>query len=345
MDLNCFITKRHKMIYHKKPEKNNLTNWYSEQVQLLIKDQKESWPLFAKNYLALQKVETRTINIDSFSIKLQYNPERLISSIADIEPIAVAQRKCFLCEENLYEHQNGITYKEDYLILSNPFPIFPEHFTLAKRKHIPQSIFHNFEMMLEAAKDFSSIYSLYYNGPHCGASAPDHMHFQAGTKNYTVTEDEYSKIISLHTKQIYCSESVEVRFIENYLRYLICFEGRNKAELVRLFKKFYMIYEKITDNNKEPMMNIACSYTDNFWRVFLFPRGVHRPKQYYERGDKQIIISPAYVDMCGLLILPRKEDFEKISKEDVVSIFNQITIDKERFEFLKIKTGSIFNKN
>lgn len=333
------------MIYHKKPEKNNRNNWYSEQTKLLIKDQQISWPLFSKNYQALQKVETRTINFDSFSITLQHNPERLISSTADIEPEVVARRKCFLCVENLYEQQNGLTYKEDYLILSNPFPIFPEHFTIAKSKHIPQSIFHNFEMMLETAKDFSSCYSLFYNGPDCGASAPEHLHFQAGTTNFTVTEREYSQIISFHTKQIYCSESVEVRFIEDYLRYLICFEGRNKAELIRLFKKFYMFYEKVTENNKEPMMNIACSYSDNFWRVFIFPRRAHRPYQFYEKGSKQIVISPAYVDMCGLLILPRKEDFDKITKEDVVSIYNQVTIDRERLEFLKIKTGTIFNKS
>lgn len=333
------------MIYHKKPGKNDRNNWYSEQTKLLIVDQQGSWPLFARNYQALQKVETRTIDFGSYTITIQHNPERLISSTADVEPEALSRRNCFLCLENLFEQQNGLTYKEDYLILSNPFPIFPEHFTIAKSKHIPQSIFHNFEVMLEAARDFCSYYSLFYNGPNCGASAPDHMHFQASTKNFTVTEREYSKIISLHTKQIYCGESVEVRFIENYLRYLICIEGRNKAELIRLFKKFYMFYEKITDENKEPMMNIACSYSDNFWRVFIFPRRAHRPFQFYEKGSKQIVISPAYIDMCGLLILPRREDFDKITKEDIVSIYNQITIDKERFEFLKIKTGSIFNKD
>jgi hypothetical protein len=327
------------MIITDKPPKNSSAQWYAEKVSELLNEQKKSWPLLAKNYEALSSISHKEFKFDDFSVSVQCNPERIKSSSADLTANAISNRKCFLCVNNLPDEQNGLLYKNDFLFLSNPYPIFPGHFTLAKRNHVPQAIFHNFDLMLEAARDLSKQYSLYYNGPGCGASAPDHLHFQAGTKKFTQTEKEFLDILPKHTKQIYSNGKVEIRFIENYLRYAVCVESYSKTDLISTFKKFYLAFSKVSEKNSEPLMNIACSYEENIWRVLIFPRGEHRPKQFYESGEKQIIISPAYVDMCGTIILPRLEDFEKITKETIADIFAQVTIDKERFEYLKLKMG------
>ena len=121
-------------------------------------------------------------------MKVQFNPGRYISTSAKVDEKSINDRKCFLCPANLPEEQKGILYEEEYLILGNPFPIFPEHFTIPNINHVPQQIKNNFPLMLKLTKDLSKHYVVLYNGPKCGASAPDHFHFQAGTKNFMPIE-------------------------------------------------------------------------------------------------------------------------------------------------------------
>ena len=330
------------MMIEEKPEKNSGTEWWAERTKKLLDEQETSWPLLKTNYQSLTNIQTRVFTFDDFEIKIQFNPDRIKSSSADVSGNAIKSRKCFLCLNNLPEEQNGLAYNKHFLILSNPYPIFPEHFTISKRNHTPQTIIGNFSELLDISKSLGKYYTLFYNGPQCGSSAPDHMHFQAGTKNIMPIEYEFNRIVNKLPLAAIGNGKIEVRFFEEFLRYFISLESRNKGELLFAFKTFVNAFKKISAPHNEPMMNLTASYEEDIWRLIIFPRQVHRPHQFFAEAKEQLLISPAAVDMSGLFITPRREDFEKIKQDDVIDIFKQVTISKEYFEFLRKKIGEIF---
>ena len=330
------------MIIHDNPEKNLNADWFAEQSRQLLAQQKLSWPLLKNNYDNLNNVLTKKFVFDDFEVKIQFNAGRIKSSSADVSDESVRSRKCFLCIENLPPAQNGLAYNKRFIILSNPYPIFREHFTITKKHHMPQTIMGNFEELLNITRDLGAYYTVFYNGPRCGASAPDHMHFQAIVKNEIPVEYEFNKMINKLGPMVVSNGKIEVRFFENHLRYFISFESQNKGELLVTFKTFMKAIKKISLPNEEPMMNIISSYQENSWRLIIFPRRKHRPAQFFADGKNKLLISPAAIDMGGLLIIPRKEDYEKINPEDAIDIFKQVTIAKEYFEFLRKKIGEIF---
>ena len=165
---------------------------YSGAAKLLLEEQKKSWTALAKNYNSLNTAKVKSFQFPGFVIKAQHNPGRIKSTSAEVDEKSVSERKCFLCPDNLYEEQKAVKYGEDFHILVNPFPIFPEHFTIPHKDHIPQLIKEYFGRMLSLSKNLPN-YVVIYNGPECGASAPDHLHFQAGTKNFLpINEGFYS---------------------------------------------------------------------------------------------------------------------------------------------------------
>lgn len=330
------------MIIEEKPDKGSGPDWWAEKANQLLKEQKLSWLLLKHNYEVLASVQTRVFDFDSFQIKIQLNPERIKSTSAVVDENSINSRECFLCLDKLPREQKALAYGKNFLILANPYPIFMEHYTISKRKHIPQIIIGNFEELLNISKDLGSAFTLFYNGPKCGASAPDHMHFQAVIKNIMPIELEFDKILETKSNSIFNNGKIKVRFFENYLRHFISFESDNKGELLVAFKTLIKAFRKISLPKDEPLMNIISNYTDKKWRIFIFPRRTHRPSQYYAENEKKFLISPAAVDMGGLIISPREEDFNKIKKDDVIDIFRQVTMTKEYFEFLKKKIGEIF---
>ncbi|PKL83907.1 MAG: DUF4922 domain-containing protein [Ignavibacteriae bacterium HGW-Ignavibacteriae-3] len=330
------------MIIEERPEKNQGASWWSDRSKKLLADQKNSWPLLKENYQNLENVIEREFEFDGFTVRVQSNQARIISSSADVRAEAIRSRKCFLCRENFPLEQNGLSYNKQVFILANPYPIFPEHLTISKSKHIPQTIIGNFAEFLEISRILGKHYTVFYNGPKCGSSAPDHMHFQAGTKNLIPVEFEFDKMVQRLSRAVVSNGKIEARFFEDHLRYFITLESRNKGELLFAFKTFINSFKKISVPHDEPLLNIISSYQEDIWRVIIFPRGKHRPDQYSLEGSKQLLISPAAVDMGGLFITPRKEDFEKITKDDIVNIYKQVTVTKEYFEYLRKKIGEIF---
>ncbi len=330
------------MMIEEKPEKNSGAEWWAERTKKLLDEQKTSWQLLKINYENLAKIQTREFTFEDFGIKIQFNPDRIKSSSADVSDVAIKSRQCFLCLENLPAEQNGLVYNKHFSILSNPYPIFPEHFTISERSHTPQTIVGNFAELLDLTRALGKYYTIFYNGPQCGSSAPDHMHFQAGTKNIMPIEYEFNKMVNRLPRAVIGNGKIEVRFFEEFLRYFISFESRDKGELLFAFKTFVNAFKKISEPHNEPMMNLNVSYQEDIWRLIIFPRQVHRPIQFFADAEKQLLISPAAVDMSGIFITPRKEDFEKIKQDDVIDIFKQVTITKEYFEFLRKKIGEIF---
>lgn len=323
------------MILNHLKDKDSESALWSIAIKKFFEDQKIEWPLLKSNYESLSNVTYRNVVIDGITITLQNNPNRIISTSADVSTSHINSRPCFLCLNNLPLEQKGLEYGKYYLVLCNPYPIFEEHFTIVHRKHIPQNITNNFDDFLDIAQKLGFRYSVFYNGPKCGASAPDHLHFQAAINGTIPIENNIEQIKNSKNRLI--TDKVEITFIENFLRYGFLFESKSKGDLNETFRILIRSFKNISTPNEEPMINIISSYSEEMWHVFIFPRKQHRPKQYFENGNKKIIVSPAAIDMGGMIILPRKEDYEKINSNDLIDIYSQVTITKEFFEYLKKK--------
>lgn len=301
----------------------------SEQARQLIKDQQDEWELARKNYAGLKKVKTRKLAFDGFDMVVQFNPERIRSSAAKVDIKSIEARPCFLCQQNLPKEQRGIQVMDNYMILVNPFPIFPEHLTIPHINHIDQLIEDKFGDMLELAKILDN-FTVFYNGPKCGASAPDHFHFQAGIKRFMPIERDHRNGSFFHySKSV---NGVEVIKWTDYIRTILTFSGRDKSQITSLFNTLFTELKGLQPDETEPMLNILASFEGSRWTVHVFPRKLHRPRQYFEEGDKQIVLSPASVDMGGVLITPREEDYQKLSMGDAQDIFEQVCMDDEQFE-------------
>ncbi|MCK5701005.1 MAG: DUF4922 domain-containing protein, partial [Cyclobacteriaceae bacterium] len=280
----------------------------SAQARQLIKDQQQEWELARKNYAGLKNVKIRKLAFDGFDIMVQFNPERIRSSAAKVDAKSIEARPCFLCRDNLPKEQRGIPVLDNYLILVNPFPIFPEHLTIPHLSHIDQRIEDKFADMLELAKSLED-FIIFYNGPKCGASAPDHFHFQAGIKHFMPIDKDYKKASNIY--EVKTENGTEIIRWSDYLRTILTFSGKDIALLCTHFNLLFSKLKKLHPEELEPMLNILASWETDRWTIHVFPRQLHRPWQYFEKGDKQILLSPASVDMGGVLITPREEDFNK----------------------------------
>ncbi len=266
---------------------------------------------------------------DGFDMEVQFNPGRIRSSAAKVDARSIEARPCFLCQKNLPKEQRGIPVLGHYLILVNPFPIFPEHLTIPHLSHIDQSIEDKFMDMLELSEVLED-FTLFYNGPKCGASAPDHFHFQAGIKGFLPIEKDYKKSPFHH--KVKAINGIDIIRWTDYLRTMLTFSGKDKKQLVSNFELLFDKLKKLQPEESEPMLNILASWEADSWTVHIFPRKLHRPWQFFEKDEKQILLSPASVDMGGMLITPREEDFDKISMNDVRDIFNQVCLEEKKFE-------------
>lgn len=329
---------------------NDLQNMISESGQTaklvlsrFAEEQKLDWPLAAANYAGLDKVEEKQFEFGSFVIKAQFNPERIRSSAAKVDSQSIAARKCFLCSENLPAEQKAVSCGSQFQILMNPFPIFRSHFTIASEIHTDQLFAPNIGEMLRISKLMEG-FTLFYNGPECGASAPDHLHFQAGENGFLPIDSEFEKIKDTG-ELLFDSGSTTIRAFENYLRKMISVETASFDEGLEAIRFFTAKFLTFQPEKTEPMLNVLCSFANGKWTIHLFPRKLHRPSQFFAEGDKQILISPASVDFGGVFILPRKEDFDKITASDIAGIFGQVTIDDVLFGELKkeIKTSLQFD--
>jgi hypothetical protein len=162
------------------------------QVHTLFAEQLKNWDLARQNYAALKSVCIKEIDVRSIRYKVQFNACRIISSAAKIDKETLEKRECFLCEKNMPTQQKGIDFKGKYKVLINPFPIFEHHLTIPTIEHTPQSIVGRFRDMLELAKELEE-FTIFYNGAKCGASAPEHAHFQGCDKGVMPIEKAWEE--------------------------------------------------------------------------------------------------------------------------------------------------------
>ena len=190
------------------------------------------------------------------------------------------------------------------------------------------------------SKLLSANYTIIYNGPQCGASAPDHLHFQTGTKYFIPIENDFDTIKIEFGDIVLDNEKLTLTAVDDGLRRFITLESTDDKILL---KTFNIIYNELDYNNGEPMMNLICNYDKELgWRLIIFLRDKHRPSHYYLEGENQIILSLAAIDLGGVCILPVENDFYKIDKELLVSIFNEVTMSFDDFDTLKVKLKNIF---
>lgn len=303
------------------------------------------WELMSSNYEALKNIKTKSFRFDEFIIKVQLNRQRIKSTSAEVDVETIKNRKCFLCLENLPAEQKGILIENNYLILSNPYPIFPEHFTISLAQHKPQRILNNFNEFLSITKHLSRDYTLIYNGPGCGASAPDHLHFQSGTRLIMPVEDDIHLLQNEFGEVILEQDEITVTAIADGTRTIILLESNDGNLLENAFKKIFSVYKEFSKSSAEPLLNILSNYHEEFgWSVIVFLRNKHRPACYYEEGEKKILVSPAAVDLGGLLITPREKDFERMNEEIIRKIFSEVSLSKENFSELRKKLKHKLNK-
>jgi len=300
---------------------------YSDRINDLFNKQLHEWELARINYSQLIKVNTRQLDFGDFEILVQFNPERIRSSAAKVDAKSIEARPCFLCRENRPVQQRGVQFDGDMTVLVNPFPIFNRHLTIPSEFHTDQRIRNNFGKMLSLAEALPD-YVIFYNGPECGASAPDHFHFQAGNKGFMPVEKDFSG--RKHTRLLSSKAGIEIWQWKNYFRGILTLKGYHKERLVNIFNHFFDKFSELQPKKPEPMLNILASHSGDGWVIHLIPRKLHRPSQFYSEGDDQILLSPASVDLGGVIITPREEDYKKISKDDVADIFGQVCLDENQ---------------
>jgi len=293
----------------------------------LFLQQQATWQQMAAAYASLEFVRVREIVCNEFTVKVQFNPKRIVSTGADVDPAVINKRKCFLCLENLPKLQLGILYHDNYLILCNPVPIFSRHFTISSTHHVPQDFESSVDAMLDLARDISPDYSVFYNGPECGASAPDHLHFQASPRR--VIPIEWDAVDGRRRKRFYYKNHVAGFTLMNYDRTVIIVESSDKNQLLAFIQKMFAEWKKFVRSVKEPMVNILCSYQEDIWRLIILPRRKHRPDVYFKEGNDRVLISPAFVDMGGLIVTPLEKDFLHADAKLVQDIFAEVSENQE----------------
>lgn len=290
----------------------------SKDVENLFQRQFEVWETAKNNFEALKGVKVKTLKVGNATFNVQFNPGRIVSSAAKVDAKSLKERKCFLCEANRPAVQEGLAW-EDYTVLINPFPIFPRHLTIPCNAHTDQLISGRIGDMMSIATLLPE-YILFYNGPKCGASAPDHMHFQAGNKGFMTYDADLAKGDATLVKEI---EGAKLEYVKGLGRVSMVITATNKEAGEALFNDLFAALPQ-KEGETEPMLNILCWADGDKWVIAVFPRKQHRPTCYSAEGDANILISPASVDMGGVFITPLEKDFEKITAEDVQMILDEV---------------------
>ena len=304
---------------------------WAERAHALLLHQKETWALLRRGYDGLDRQLTRQFWFDGYEVRTQFNPGRITSSAAKVDEHSIRERKCFLCLQNLPSEQRGIPYGERYILLANPFPILSEHFTIPRVDHVPQRIDGEFGVMLDLARDFSPGYTVFYNGPRCGASAPDHLHFQAGIRWSMPVESEYARLKSERGTLVQKSREVQAIAIDGGERCFLSIEGTDPGALHHTVSRYLAALQSIRAESEEPMVNIIVWYDAAGWTVLMYPRVKHRPSFFFAEGEERILISPAVVDLGGVVAVPLETDFHKMTREHLLTMYHEVQLSRPDF--------------
>ena len=289
--------------------------------------QLEMWEDARHRFRDLKHVEERQL---SDQLKVQFNPARIVSTGAKIDKHTLGERPCFLCERNRPKEQMTKQIDDHFQLLVNPFPILPVHFTIPATKHQPQSIYRHYGEMHRLLSLHSEL-MVFYNGPKCGASAPDHLHFQAGTSGVLPLQTNWQRLSRNLTDVISLNDEEKISVLRDFLVPAFVIISKSEDSDEELFHRLYRSMPMRGDES-EPMMNIiAWRKGDEFISVVI-PREKHRPDAYFAEGEAQMMVSPGALDMAGLIITPREEDFSKINLDKATALLRECGISAEKME-------------
>lgn len=289
--------------------------------------QLEMWEDARHRFRDLKHVEVRQL---SDQLKVQFNPARIVSTGAKIDKHTLGERPCFLCERNRPKEQMTKQIDDHFQLLVNPFPILPVHFTIPATKHQPQSIYRHYGEMHRLLSLHSEL-MVFYNGPKCGASAPDHLHFQAGTSGVLPLQTNWQRLSRNLTDVISLTDEEKISVLRDFLVPAFVIISKSEDSDEELFHRLYRSMPMRGDES-EPMMNIiAWRKGDEFISVVI-PREKHRPDAYFAEGEAQMMVSPGALDMAGLIITPREEDFSKINLDKATALLCECGISAEKME-------------
>ena len=294
--------------------------------------QMEKWADARHRFRDLKHVETHQL---SDQLKVQWNPARIVSTGAKIDKKTLGDRPCFLCDKNRPKEQISKQIDERFLLLVNPFPILPVHFTIPARKHQPQSIYKNYGEMHR----FLSLHSelmVFYNGPKCGASAPDHLHFQAGTSGILPLQANWQRLSRNLTDIISLNDDEKIALIHDFVVPAFVIISKSEDSDEALFQRLYKSMP-VRGDETEPMMNIIAWRKGDEYISVVIPREKHRPEAYFAEGEAQMMVSPGALDMSGLIITPREEDFRKLTEESATAILQECGVSTDKMNSIVTK--------
>jgi len=285
-----------------------------QEIEELYSRQLRTWPQLTAGVTGLKRAQTRAVQIDWFTVFVRHIPHRMASTTASVDRESVARRPCFLCAGNLPAEEEGVEFAEDFMIYCNPLPIVDHHLTIVHRDHGAQHLANRFGNMLDLATALPG-YFVVYNGPECGASAPDHLHFQAGSRRLFPIEKETAGMTGIT--------------VPGYGRNVLLLRGRNRSALNDGVERTLELLGETAGRQAEPMINLAVFHERGEWFTYLFPRSKHRPEVFH---SGQLTVSPASIDLCGIFVVPLARDFERITGEAIAAIFREITLPNAQFQ-------------
>ena len=295
----------------------------ADKIAEFIDSQIAVWPQAAGNFEALKGVRVKEVNLPGWTVKVQFNPARIVSSSAKVDAKSLKERKCFLCAANRPDVQTGIEWGGRYTVLVNPFPIFPRHLTIPDNSHTDQLITGRIADMVRLASELEE-YTVFYNGPRCGASAPDHMHFQAGNSDFLTLA---SALENAEFKTVATDGDATLALVDTLpLKVFVIDTPVDEPEAAeRLFGRLYAAIP-VPEGEKEPMMNLLCYPTPAGVRLVVIPRKRHRPSFYGTEGEGTMLLSPASVDMGGVFITPLEKDFNALDADTIIRILDELCL-------------------
>ena len=335
------------------PDKINANNYYKDQLRTLeimarqqlivgksdmasdsplmrfFNRQLEVWPTAAQRYRELKDVKTRELTIENTTLIVQWNPSRLVSTAASIDTQSLNRRPCFLCKANRPKEQLSKAIGSQHELLVNPYPILPVHFTIPTIKHQPQLIKESFGLIYRLLTDNPEL-TVIYNGPACGASAPDHAHLQAVSAPGLPTplQQSWQWLSRNLTPVVSLNADEDISVITDYPCAALLLRSNTQYGGEQLFLRLYEVLSK-QDDNPEPMMNIVAWKNGDVFLTVIFPRAKHRPDSYYMQNDAQRLVSPGALDMAGLIITPREQDFKALLPQEAFSILREVSLSAE----------------
>ncbi len=302
-------------------------------ISKFVGDQLSRWPLACGNFRALKNVRQREMDAGGLTVRLQHNPARMISSAAKLTKEDIAKRRCFLCRENRPSEQIMMKFEgrkgKKYHILVNPYPIFPDHLVIAAANHTPQTIWKRYVDMLDLAAKYPD-FTIFYNGPKSGASAPDHHHFQAAPKGLIPLECDVDIQLEQRRDIEYVTslQDAELYHYKKFTKAVFILEGDTSKSMAKLFYRLLDCAET-PEGESEPMFDLFTYCRGGKFRSIVVFRSRHRSHHYFSEGPDHLTMSPGCADMGGMFIVPVADEYEKMTPELLNEMIAEVSITDE----------------